>query len=230
MIAGRDTIGVALAWFFYVLCKNREKEEKVVEDVRRGGEMVYLHAALCEALRLYPPVPFEAKGVVATETLPSGHRVEQGMQVLFSIYTMGRMEGVWGKDCEEFLPERWITEEGKVRHEAAYKFLSFNCGPRMEGVWGKDCEEFLPERWITEEGKVRHEPAYKFLSFNCGPRTCLGKAIAFAELKEIAVAILREFRFELVEGHKVEPKLSIILQMRNGLKVRVKRRELNKFD
>ncbi|XP_020599486.1 cytochrome P450 86B1-like [Phalaenopsis equestris] len=190
MIAGRDTIGVALAWVFYLLCKNPDKEAKLVEEIRRGEaavgeEMVCVQASLCEALRLYPPVPFEEKGVVEAEMLPSGQRVEPGTQVLFSTYTMGR----------------------------------------MPGVWGKDCLEFRPERWITEQGKVRHEPAYKFMSFNCGPRTCLGKAMAFAELREVVAAVVREFRLEMVEGQVVEPKLSIILQMRNGFKVRVTRRE-----
>ncbi|XP_020692263.1 noroxomaritidine synthase-like [Dendrobium catenatum] len=184
--AGRDTIGVALAWFFYLLCKNPDKEARLVEELRHGAEEpVYLQAALCEALRLYPPVPFEAKGVAEAEYLPSGQRVEPGTQVLVSIYTMAR----------------------------------------MEEVWGKDCSEFRPERWITEQGRVRHEPAYKFMPFNCGPRTCLGKGITFAELREVAMAVVREFRLEIVEGHVVEPKLSIILQMRNGLKVRVMRRE-----
>ncbi|XP_020599482.1 LOW QUALITY PROTEIN: alkane hydroxylase MAH1-like [Phalaenopsis equestris] len=189
MIAGRDTIGVALAWFFYLLCKNPDKEAKLVEEIRRGEatvgeEMVYLQAALCEALRLYPPVPFEEKGAVEAEMLPSGQRVEPGMQVLFSTYTMGR----------------------------------------MPGVWGKDCLEFRPERWITEKGKMRHEPSYKFMPFNCGPRACLGKATAFAVLREVVVAVVREFRLEMVEGQVVEPKLSIILHMRNGFKVRVMRR------
>ncbi|KAK8950764.1 Cytochrome P450 86B1 [Platanthera zijinensis] len=186
MLAGRDTIGVALAWFFYLLCKNPNVEERLLKELRRGeaGEGVYLHAALCEALRLYPSVPFEAKGVAAEDTLPSGDTVKPGMQVLFSTYTMGR----------------------------------------LEGVWGKDCREFLPERWITEQERLRHEPAYKFMSFNCGPRTCLGKELAFAELKATAAAVVKQFRMEIVEGHVVEPKLSIILQMRNGLKVRVKKR------
>ncbi|PKA55154.1 Cytochrome P450 86B1 [Apostasia shenzhenica] len=192
MLAGRDTTGTALAWFIYLLCKNPDAEEKLLDELRLaggggGGEAdgVYMQAALCEALRLYPPVPFEAKGVVAAERLPSGHRVEPGMKVFFSTYTMGR----------------------------------------MEGVWGKDCLEFRPARWITEQGKVRREPAYKFMSFNCGPRSCLGKEMAFTQLKAAAAAVVREFKVEVVDGHVVEPKLSIILQMKNGLMVRLKKRE-----
>ncbi|KAL2907205.1 Noroxomaritidine synthase [Bienertia sinuspersici] len=43
---------------------------------------------------------------------------------------MARMKGIWGEDCYEFKPERWITKEGKIKYEPPYKFLSFNAGPR----------------------------------------------------------------------------------------------------
>ncbi|KAG0449021.1 hypothetical protein HPP92_027535 [Vanilla planifolia] len=186
MLAGRDTTGSALSWFFYLLCENQSIEAKVLDEIRKtkeptgqGNELVYLHAALCEALRLYPPVPFESKGVAKREMMPSGKKVEPGMQVLFSTYSMAR----------------------------------------MEGIWGKDCLQFRPERWINEKGAVRHEPAYKFMAFNCGPRTCLGKEVAFTQLKTVAAAVLKEFRVVVVEGHVVAPAASIILQMRNGLKM-----------
>ncbi|KAK8966337.1 Cytochrome P450 86B1 [Platanthera guangdongensis] len=141
MLAGRDTIGVALALFFYLLCKNPNVEDRLLKELQRGEAVM-----------------FEAKGVVAEDTLLSRDMVKPGMQVLFPTYTMGRMEGVWGKDCREFLPER----------------------------------------------------------------TCLGKELAFVELKATAAAVVIQFSMEIVDGHVVEPKLSIILQMRNELKVRVK--------
>ena len=43
---------------------------------------------------------------------------------------MGRMESIWGRDCLEFKPERWITEGGGIRHVPSYKFIAFNAGPR----------------------------------------------------------------------------------------------------
>lgn len=85
ILAGRDTSSVALAWFFWLLNKNPEVEEKVVEELRgivkerrmHGGadddelvfrpeevkKMEYLQAALSEALRLYPSVPVDHKEV-----------------------------------------------------------------------------------------------------------------------------------------------------------------------
>lgn len=84
ILAGRDTSSVALAWFFWLLNKNPEVEEKIVDEIRRivkergeaekeGAELIfrpeevkkmeYLQAALSEALRLYPSVPVDHKEV-----------------------------------------------------------------------------------------------------------------------------------------------------------------------
>ncbi|VAH68966.1 unnamed protein product [Triticum turgidum subsp. durum] len=200
MIAGRDTTGSALTWFFYLLTRNPGVVSKILAeldtiktttttldgmvtfDPDELGRLVYLHAALCESLRLYPPVPFEHKGVVATEALPSGHEVRPGDKILVSLYAMGR----------------------------------------MEAVWGKDCREFRPERWIGEDGKLRYVPSYKFISFNSGPRTCLGKDMAFVQLK----AVVRNFEVDVVPGNVIEPKISIVLHMKNGFKARIKKRQV----
>ncbi|OAY64572.1 alkane hydroxylase MAH1-like [Ananas comosus] len=200
MLAGRDTTGSGLSWFFWLLSKNPRVEEKILQELntisapRKGelavfdseelGKLVYLHAALCESLRLFPPVHLEHKGVLERDILPSGIEVNPSMKILVSMYAMAR----------------------------------------REEVWGKDCMEFRPERWISEEGKVRYEPSYKFLSFNSGPRTCLGKDMAFTQMKAVAAAVVYNFRVEAVEGFVAEPNLSIILHMKNGLMVRVKRR------
>jgi fatty acid omega-hydroxylase len=85
ILAGRDTSSVALAWFFWLLSKNAGVEAKILEEIEgivaaraSSGEVVeeelvfqpeevkrmeYLHAALSEALRLYPSVPVDHKEV-----------------------------------------------------------------------------------------------------------------------------------------------------------------------
>ncbi|KAM3393586.1 hypothetical protein ACQJBY_014359 [Aegilops geniculata] len=148
--------------------------------------MVYLHAALCECLRLYPPVPFQHKVAAASDVLPSGHQMKAGNKILVYIYSMGR----------------------------------------MDGVWAKDCMEFRPERWIGDDGKLRYEPSYKFIAFNAGPRTCLGKEMAFTHMKVVVAAMLWNFTVEAVPGHVIEPKLSIILHMKKGFAVTMKRRNV----
>ncbi|KAK1402859.1 Alkane hydroxylase mah1 [Heracleum sosnowskyi] len=148
LIGGRNTTSAALSWFFWLLWKNPLVESKILEEIRTNLQtnelkswmlfnkkedlckLVYLHGALCEVLRLYPPVPLNNKAPTQADILPSGHQVEKDSKIVLSFYSMGRMESIWGKDCLEFKPERWITEKGEIKHEPSYKFTAFNAGPR----------------------------------------------------------------------------------------------------
>ncbi|XP_066378972.1 cytochrome P450 86B1-like [Miscanthus floridulus] len=158
ILAGRDTSSVALAWFFWLLGRNPGVEAKIVEEIEgivaarkeAGREveeeelvfrpeevkrMEYLHAALSEALRLYPSVPVDHKEVVEDEVFPDGTVLKKGTKVIYAMYSMGRMESIWGDDCREYKPERWLRD-GRFMSESAYKFTAFNGGPRL--CLGKD--------------------------------------------------------------------------------------------
>ncbi|KAL5860817.1 hypothetical protein ACOSQ4_002113 [Xanthoceras sorbifolium] len=152
MAAGRDTLSACLTWFFWFVATNPTLETTILEEIKEKlsdngklirfssteglNALVYLHAALCETLRLYPPVPFNHKTAVEADILPSGHPVPQNTKVLVSFYSMGRMHEIWGQDCLEFKPERWIAERGGIMHVPSYKFTAFNAGPRS--CLGKD--------------------------------------------------------------------------------------------
>ncbi|MFS7994019.1 putative cytochrome P450 [Helianthus anomalus] len=150
ILAGKDTISSALSWFFYNLTKNPILEHKILEEIHKhldvkGGKiwdvkelskLVYLHGALCESLRLFPPVPFNLKVPLQPDNLPSGHKVHQHTRIILPLYAMGRMKLIWGDDCMEFNPERWISKGGGIKHEPSYKFVAFGSGPRA--CVGKD--------------------------------------------------------------------------------------------
>ncbi|RZC49720.1 hypothetical protein C5167_018154 [Papaver somniferum] len=149
-IGGNDTTGTALTWFFWLVAKNMNVEAKILEelqlivfskklpqkkpvvfDINDLKDAVYLHAAICESLRLYPPIPHNRRTSLEKDVLPDGTIVDPGMMIVISMYAAGRMEHVWGKDCLEFKPERWISENGKLNHETMSKFFGFSIGPRI---------------------------------------------------------------------------------------------------
>ncbi|KAI4334683.1 hypothetical protein L6164_013399 [Bauhinia variegata] len=68
--------------------------------------------------------------------LPSGHHVSSNAKVLYSLYAMGRSEEIWGPDCLEFKPERWISKGGDILHVPSHKFIAYSVGPRS--CLGKD--------------------------------------------------------------------------------------------
>lgn len=155
ILAGRDTSSVALVWFFWLIYKHPDVEAKVHSEIHQIilrrcppvgqqahrdvvftpeelTDMVYLEAALSESLRLYPAVPMEMKGVQDDDVLPNGTELKRGDRVMFCIYSMARMEALWGRDCEEFRPERWLREDGqRPVSESQFKYAVFNAGPRL---------------------------------------------------------------------------------------------------
>ncbi|XP_020597511.1 cytochrome P450 86B1, partial [Phalaenopsis equestris] len=153
ILAGRDTSSVALAWFFWLLYKHPRVERKILAEIlaiikQRGvaaagfeldevvftvdevKRMDYLQAALTESLRLYPSVPLDFKQALEDDVLPDGTRIRKGGRVIYLIYAMGRMEGIWGKDCMEFRPERWL-KKSVFTVENPFKYVVFNAGPRL---------------------------------------------------------------------------------------------------
>ncbi|KAI8546317.1 hypothetical protein RHMOL_Rhmol07G0107400 [Rhododendron molle] len=209
ILAGRDTSSVALSWFFWLVTLNPRVEEKILTELctilieTRGGDaskwideplvfeeidrLIYLRAALSEALRLYPSVPEDSKQAIADDTLPDGTFVPAGSAITYSIYSAGRMKFIWGEDCLEFRPERWLSSDG-TRSEV--------------------------------------QDSFKFVAFNAGPRICLGKELAYLQMKSIASAVLLRHRLAVAPGHKVEQKMSLTLFMKYGLKVNVHPRDL----
>jgi fatty acid omega-hydroxylase len=203
VLAGRDTSSVALSWFFWLVMNHPEVEAKIIKEISailtetRGNDrqkwldeplvfdeadkLVYLKAALAETLRLYPSVPQDFKYVVENDVLPDGTHVPAGSTITYSIYSVGRMKSIWGEDCMEFKPERWLSPEE---------------------------DKFEPPK-----------DGYKFVAFNAGPRTCLGKDLAYLQMKSVASAVLLRYRLSLVPGHRVEQKMSLTLFMKNGLHV-----------
>ncbi|GLJ21972.1 hypothetical protein SUGI_0411560 [Cryptomeria japonica] len=166
ILAGRDTSSVALTWFFWLLHGHPHVEEKILMEIKtlvhgsRTGDvditevtftaddlkqMQYLQAAVSEALRLYPSVPVDHKEVIHDDRLPDGTVLKSGGKVLYLIYAMGRMESIWGKDCREFRPERWMRD-GRFMSESAYKYTAFNGGPRL--CLGKDFAYFQM-KWVA---------------------------------------------------------------------------------
>lgn len=146
VLAGRDTSSAGLSWFFYILSQNPHVEAKLYDEIKNHAhnskiidalfsfedlkKLQYLTAAIHEALRLFPPVPVDTKEAVRDDVLPDGTIVKKGNRVTYNLYAMARMPTIWGEDCNEFKPERWL-KDGVFVQESAFKFAVFQAGPRI---------------------------------------------------------------------------------------------------
>lgn len=141
LLAGRDTVASALTSFFWLVAKHPEVESKIVveaEGVIRGEkwsfeelqELHYLEAAVYESMRLYPPIQLDSKFCLEDDVLPDGTLVKGGTRVTYHPYAMGRLEEIWGWDCLEFRPERWL-KNGVFCPENPFKYPVFQAGMRV---------------------------------------------------------------------------------------------------
>eukprot|EP00388_Colpodella_angusta_P017443 GDKJ01043088.1.p1 GENE.GDKJ01043088.1~~GDKJ01043088.1.p1 ORF type:complete len:569 (-),score=145.46 GDKJ01043088.1:975-2681(-) len=152
LIAGRDTSAQTLVWCIWELMQNPEIVKKIreelvsvvtreaIDEAKAKGErfplpnfdqirsaVPYLTAVVHETFRLHPPVPRNLKQAVEDCYLPDGTFIPAGSMVLYAVYAMSRDSEVWGKDCEEFRPERWLALEHIPNN---YVWPVFQGGPR----------------------------------------------------------------------------------------------------
>eukprot|EP00897_Mesotaenium_endlicherianum_P010830 jgi/Mesen1/9776/ME000007S09824 len=190
ILAGRDTSSMGMTWFFWLLSRHPEVEQQILDEVRSiigarapaegaaaanpdskdsrvdftYGElkaMTYLHAALTESMRLYPPVPQDYKYAAEDDTWPDGTSIPAGTHVVYDIYAMGRQESIWGPDCLEFKPDRWL-KDGEFVPESPFKYPVFNAGPRT--CLGKDMAYLLMKTVVAStllSFKVNVKPGYE---------------------------------------------------------------------
>ncbi|XP_062208095.1 cytochrome P450 CYP94D108-like [Phragmites australis] len=203
VLAGKDSTSSGLTWFFWLLAANPRCERLVYEEASRHGDdhgvdgdgydelkgMRYLHAAITEAMRLYPPVPINSRVAAAGDVLPDGTTVRAGWFADYSAYAMGRMTRLWGDDCREFRPERWLDKGGEL---------------------------------VAVD-------ATRYPVFHAGPRACIGKEMAYVQMKAVVAAVVRRFVVETVQPASMEApppyEMTVTLRMKGGLPVRIKRRE-----
>ncbi|KAE8734579.1 hypothetical protein F3Y22_tig00000757pilonHSYRG00011 [Hibiscus syriacus] len=153
LTVGKDSTTIGLTCFLWLVATHPWVETKILEEIKANcpesndgamvyltaeelNKLVYLRAAFCETLRLYPSVPVDFRSSIGPDVLPSGDRIGPNTRVLISLYSMGRSEKIWGEDCMEFKPERWISEVGELVQKPASLYLPFGIGQRA--CVGKD--------------------------------------------------------------------------------------------
>lgn len=93
------------------------------------ASLPYIAAVFYEALRLYPPVPFELKQCEQATTLPDGTYLPRTAVLVWCTWAMNRSKLIWGPDADDFKPERWL-EDGNLISKSASEYPVFNGGPR----------------------------------------------------------------------------------------------------
>ncbi|KAH0850378.1 hypothetical protein HID58_094092 [Brassica napus] len=201
IMAGRDTTSAAMTWLFWLLSENPTMEKKILEEVTNKGP-IGLGVEDLREMSYMKACLCEAMRLYPPVAWDSKHAAN-----------------------DDVLPDGTHVKKGdKVT------YFPYGMG-RMENVWGQDWDEFKPNRWFEEELNYGTKPvlksvsSFKFPVFQAGPRVCIGKEMAFMQMKYVVGSVLS--RFEIITVCKNRPVFVPLLtaHMAGGLKVKIKRRE-----
>ena len=210
IMAGRDTTSSALTWFFWLLMRHRDVERDVLEEItsmRRDS----------------------SNGTYAGE----GFDLDdfRRMRVLHAALseTM-RLYPPVAWDSKHAAAADVLPDGTRVWPGDRVTYFQYGMG-RMEAIWGCDAGEFSLERWLTlpADGNAASGGVspFKYPVFQGGPRTCLGREMAFVQMKFVAGAILRRFDLRPVDEGRTPAFLPLLTShMHGGLKVTVRRRKV----
>lgn len=137
LAGGTGTTATAITWAAYLLARNTDVQERVVDEVDRvtGGrrptgedarQLEFTEMVLNEAMRLYPPAYTTSRQSIEPVEV-GGHRLTAGSQVHLVPYITHR-DARWFEDPLRFRPDRFsaVARSSIPR----FAFIPFGAGPR----------------------------------------------------------------------------------------------------
>lgn len=136
LLAGLETSISTFQFAIKLLQANPEKEARLKRELRMQeqlnpicftelAKLPYLDAVIKETLRLYPPVPFLPRDVLAPCSI-GNIQLDKGDIVVFSPYLTHRSPVFWSEP-EKFKPERFLEEQ----HIPQLSYFPFGAGANM---------------------------------------------------------------------------------------------------
>lgn len=157
--AGSETTAISLSAVFYYLLKNPRAMEKLVDELDNSARegffsnnttgsvtwaeaqrLEYLDACVKEAFRLHP-----AAGLVIERIVPlqgaeiCGRHVAGGTIVGCNAWVIHRRPEVFGKDVDNYRPERWIVDKSKDKAAEEKRIKEMNGTMMQFGMGARTC-------------------------------------------------------------------------------------------
>ncbi|KAF4972884.1 hypothetical protein FSARC_655 [Fusarium sarcochroum] len=154
MLAGADTTAITLRAIFNYLLQNPHILRKLETEILEAGfdkteiisyssarTLPYLDAVIRESMRMHLGVGMLLERYVPDSglTLPDGSYVPPGAVVGLNPYIIGRNKDAWGKDADDFRPERWFQAEGEDAEAYKQRLRKMNAADLTFGGGSRIC-------------------------------------------------------------------------------------------
>ncbi|EQC52267.1 unspecific monooxygenase [Bacteriovorax sp. DB6_IX] len=130
MLASHETSAHTLTWFFGLIAKHQDIQERIYQEVLNQDQELNdqnypeLFNALYETMRLYPAFPVLSRKAKKKSVLGDYH-IPKNTNVVIPIYVLQRAQEFWERPLE-FEPQRFQDRELLK----SYKYLPYSRGPR----------------------------------------------------------------------------------------------------
>ncbi|RDB26248.1 hypothetical protein Hypma_006424 [Hypsizygus marmoreus] len=189
IIAGSDTTSTAITNLVYYLLSNPTAYKRLQAEIDEYGEdaldyakqahMPYLNGALNESLRLLPPVLSGSQRHVDRGSGGKAigeHFVPEGTSVFIPFYSLHRDPRNFAPLPNAFLPERWLSSEKQLDLE--------------------------PALFKDQSSVILNMNA--FIPFSLGPSNCVGKNLAWMEMRMLVCLMMQRFDMKFEDGYAPE--------------------------
>ncbi|KAI8050856.1 cytochrome P450 [Syncephalis plumigaleata] len=192
MIAGTDTTALTITWTMHLLIEHPECMERLRDEIAT----------------IYPDISVNATHD-AVQSLPYLDAVIRESLRLRAIVPFG---------MSRTIPKDGITLGGHFL-PATTVSSSLNAIHYNEKVYPEP-ELFKPDRWFTTPEKL-NEMKHHFIPFSIGPRACIGRSLAWMEIRLAVVELVRNFKFTASSKNDMRPVVWFTVRP-NGNKLMVK--------
>ncbi|XP_026384333.1 cytochrome P450 94A1-like [Papaver somniferum] len=202
ILAGQDTTSAALTWFFWLVSCHPKVEKEILKEINEISD---------------EPGYEDAKEMVYIH-----ESLSESMRLYPPVPNDSKQAA-----SDDVLPDGTIVKKGMRVIYSPYAM------GRMDNLWGSDWRKFKPERWLeidkaTGKSYFVAKDSFTYPVFQAGPRICLGKEMAFLQMKMLVVEILRRFQVVPAEATSFEPVFVSFLtsKMKGGFPVKKSEEEL----
>ncbi|KAJ6570138.1 cytochrome P450 [Mycena vulgaris] len=185
IVAGSETSSTALCNLFWLLLSDPIAYSRLQVEIDSLGadalvsdtqkRLVYLNACINETLRLFPAV---LSGSQRAPLIGSGghaigpHFVPEGTSAAVHSYALQRDPRYFSPSPNCFLPERWLST---------------------------DEQRALKPAIIKSTDEIIHDVS-AFIPFSFGPTNCVGKTLAYQEMRMVICTLMTKFDIRFEEG------------------------------
>ncbi|KIY45688.1 cytochrome P450 [Fistulina hepatica ATCC 64428] len=147
-------------------------------DTHKQADMPYLEAVINETMRLQPPLPNGAQRSTQRigARMVGNHFIPAGTQVQINTYALQRDPRYFYPCPEDFFPDRWLEPI----------------------QWTPEFREHVTAG--EKSGRPFVHDVRAFVPFSFGPAMCVGRPLAYMQMRMVVCAIMRRFHMRIAPG------------------------------